>query len=108
MLTNDDIKKIGQVVDENLDKRFAVFEKKNYKTFSDLEIKTDIRFEELGSKFNKQLTTTFEKELKPIKKELSYIRKSLELAIGKLDEADVKLDKRVTRIEDHLKLPDAN
>lgn len=49
-----------------------------------------------------------DKKLKPIKINLRYLRKTVDLIVKNYDEADVKLERRVTRIEQHLMLPNEN
>ncbi|MBI4098167.1 MAG: hypothetical protein HY426_03950 [Candidatus Levybacteria bacterium] len=44
------------------------------------------------------------KDLKVLKKDVNYLKKSVDLVVKKYDEGDVALGKRVSRIEEHLRI----
>ncbi|HSX09112.1 MAG TPA: hypothetical protein VLF93_03090 [Candidatus Saccharimonadales bacterium] len=90
MLTNDDLRKIGDLIDERL------------------EIKLE---EKLETKLEEKLERKFEEKLAPIKKDIQTlkksdkaIRKDLKVILRYLDRERAIHDRRITRIEDHLHL----
>ncbi len=98
MLTNDDLKKIGDLIDQRLEVK--------------LEEKLESKLEEkLESKLEEKLETKFEEKLAPLKKDIQSlknsdkkIRKDLKLVLNYLDKERVSHHRRITRIEDHLGL----
>jgi len=60
----------------------------------------EIRVENVGSKADK-----LDKRLSAMDKNIKYIRKTVKIIAKNYDEGDVKLGKRVTRIEEHLNIP---
>lgn len=49
-----------------------------------------------------------EKGLKTLKKDLRYIKKTVSVLVDRSDREETLLKKRVTRIEQHLALPEEN
>ena len=85
MLTDNDLKKIGQVVDEKIEKRLK-------------PIKDDMA--SLGQVVDEKI----EKRLKPIKDDIAQIRKDMKTLVNFFDREYLELRKRVERIEAHLKI----
>jgi len=82
MLTKSDLQQIGNVVDERL---------------KPIENRLGNVENRLGN---------IEGHLKVVKKDVSQLKKTLSIVIKNYDEADVKLSRRVSRIENHLSLPE--
>ena len=59
-------------------------------------------------KFEEKFEQKFEEKFKPIRKDLKKIQKDQKAIISLFDKEYIDLEKRVTRVEDHLKLPKAN
>jgi hypothetical protein len=91
MLTNDDLKKIGAVIEEKLE--------------SKLEEKLELKLEE-------KLELKLEEKLEPIKNDIRLlknnnkkIRKDINSILKYLDGERASHERRITRVEDHLGLP---
>jgi hypothetical protein len=82
MLTNDDLRKIGKLIDERL------------------EVKLE---EKLESKLEEKLSP-IRKDIQSLKRNDRAIRKEMRLILRYLDRERVSHDKRITRIEDRLRL----
>lgn len=93
MLTKSDLNKIGVVVDQRLKKELD-------------PIKQDMRelTKDMGGLTNGVELLT--KDVKYLKRKVNRMHKTVDLIGRNYDEGDVKLAKRVTRIENHLALPE--
>ena len=78
MLTNDDLRKIGNLIDERL------------------ELKLEEKFE--------QKLQPIKKDVKSLKNSHRKLRKDFSIILKHLDGARVSHEKRITRLEDHLHL----
>lgn len=78
MLTEDDLTKFGNVVDEKVERRLEKF----------------------GEVFDEKI----KKQLKPVKDDIAQIRKDVKVMVNFFDREYLDLRKRVERIETHLKL----
>lgn len=78
MLTDNDLRKLGLVVDEKMEKRLIKF----------------------GQDFDEKM----EKRLKPVKDDIAHIRKDIKTMVNFFDREYLDLRKRVERIETHLRL----
>lgn len=83
MLTDDDLRKIGELVDEKLETKLE---------------------EKLETKFEEKLAP-IRKDIQSLKKNDRAIRKEMRLILRYLDRERVSHDKRITRIEEYLGLP---
>jgi len=88
-LTNDDLQKIGKMLDQKMDQRF-----KNQ------DAKFDQRFKNQDSRIDEN----FDKHLKPIHQKIDKMNKKLDITIKYFDTITTKHDKRIKRVEDHLQL----
>jgi hypothetical protein len=118
MLTDDDLRKIGEVFDQRLEVKLE--EKLETKLEEKLETKLEEKLEaKLDQKLDSKLESKFEEKLAPIrydigslqkdveslKKGSRRIRRDLSMVLKYLDGERAAHDRRITRIEDHLSLP---
>lgn len=90
MLTQDDLRQIGSLVENIVDKKLQSFE---------------IRFEKkLDAKLEEKLEMKFEEKLKPIKKQLRAIKKDQKIMFNLLDREQMKQRKRIERLEEYVGL----
>jgi hypothetical protein len=94
MLTNDDLRKIGEVFDQRLDLKLE--EKLETKLEEKLETKLEAKFEEK--------LAPIKKDIKTLKNNDKKIRKDLSMVLKYLDGERAAHDRRIARIEDHLSL----
>jgi len=77
-------------------------------TKSDIQQIKEVVVDVVEQKLEEKLEQKFEQKLKPIKRDLSYVKKTLSVAIRRFDETDVNHEKRISKIEDTLRLPTKN
>jgi len=75
MLTNNDLQKIGELIEQKLEQKFD------------------------------QKLEPIKKDIKSLKNSHRRLRKDLSLILKHLDGARASHEKRITRLEDHLHLP---
>ena len=99
MLTNDDLRKIGDLIDQRLEVKLEQkLEQKLAPIKGDiLTIKDDIS----GLKEN---ISGMKKDIKSLKNGQKRLRKDVTMMLKHFDGARADHEKRITRIEDHLSL----
>jgi predicted nucleic acid-binding Zn-ribbon protein len=105
MLTNDDLQKVGKLIDTKQEPL-----KKNISTLKDdvSTLKSDVSDLKEDVSGLKKDVSGLKKDVKILKKDVSEIRGDIKTLVSYFDRDYVGLRRRVERIEDHLGLPSKN
>ena len=114
MLTKDDLQQIRKIMREEVKTEVQDSSNTlgNQLRLTKIEIRSDIndlddRMKNVEIRMDNVVGSVerIGKDIKGLKKDMKYVSKTTEIIAKNYDEGDIKLDRRVTKIEDHLNLP---
>ena len=106
MLTKSDLSQIRKIIREEVETEVSDAKKtlESLIRISKLEIKSSINDVDDRLKNVEIGVDMLEKDMKNVKKDLKYLKQTANLIIKNYEEEDIKLQKKVTRIEEHLRI----